>query len=377
MTAGKELDLESASTISLDQLQDIALKWYVASRKMGFTAPTPLLVGPPGSGKSDAVRCVFRTIEKYRQEIEQSPGKTHFILVHADTKHPTDIAGILHITRDENGREVCRVVPSDLISVLQALGPNDHAIVCFDDMHGAVQLVQMPCMQLIREGELGGLKIPRHQIMFFVTGNRRQDRAGSQGFITPFVNRCALFDLVIPLDDWKKYMLEKGYPDWIVGFANFKPSGIQTRTLENVSAITGGESNFPSYRSWEELAKSALAGAGGVAIYSAFIGAAVGQEAAQFERTWHELPSLEQILNEPATARIPDGASAKYALMGMLSSRTPKSKVGQMVQYLNRLPGQELTTVCIRDILQRLPELASTAPIVKWAVEHNYLLGEE
>jgi hypothetical protein len=91
-----------------------------------------------------------------------------------------------------------------------------------------------------------------------------------------------------------------------------------------------------------------------MACYTGIVGQAAALELTGFLRVFAEMPSVDQVLLNPATAPVPEDLSALYAITTALARRADENTLTLIYTYLKRLP-PEFVVVGITDAVHRDP----------------------
>ena len=116
----------------------------------------------------------------------------------------------------------------------------------------------------------------------------------------------------------------------------------------------------------EELQRECVAGAVGGPASADFTG---------FQRVFRSLPDVDAILLNPSAGPLPEDPMTAYALMGVLAHRATPRNFDAVVRYLDRLPEQEFSVVCVLDATARDERLTLTAAYQAWAAAHGTMLS--
>ena len=76
--------------------------------------------------------------------------------------------------------------------------------------------------------------------------------------------------------------------------------------------------------------------------------------------------SIQDILKDPENISIPREISVIFALIGSIAQHMTKDNVGDLMKFIQRLPG-EYTHVCMREAIYRDNTLMHTPEIALWA----------
>jgi len=291
------------------------LKICVANRR-------PVLVqGAPGVGKSDIIAGVAKEMGY------------ELIISHPVVSEPVDAKGLPFPSSDG---QTAKFLPYGELAA--ALGTSRPTIWFLDDLGQASEDVQAAFMQLLLARRIGEHRLP-DCVTFIAATNRRQDRAGVKGLLEPVKSRFAtIVELKPELDPWLDWALDNDMPPHLIAYLRMRPEAF------HVPTPTPDMTNSPSPRTWanvgrllndgldDDLLLEALAGSVGVSYANDF---------ATFLRCAEELPSLDDVLLYPETARIPKSISALYALSDALAYAANETNFGRILEYAARLVDED------------------------------------
>jgi hypothetical protein len=130
---------------------------------------------------------------------------------------------------------------------------------------------------------------------------------------------------------------------------------------------------FPTPRSWAKCSKYVSAPkAHRLRLFAGHVGDAYAAEFDGFIDLYQSLGSLDDIVANPTTAKVPTEPSLRYAVSTGLARMTTKSNIDAVITYANRL-NSESKLLVIHDATTRDASLKNTAAYGKWAVEHQDL----
>lgn len=310
-----------------------------------------LLTGAPGVGKSSIV--------------EQAAKASGYdvILSHPVVSDPTDFKGLPWPGKD--GEHATFLPFGELARALEASRPT---VWFLDDLGQASPAVQAACMQLLLARRVNGHKLP-DCVTFAAATNRRTDRAGVSGILTPVLSRFGAVIGVEPtVDDWCQWAMGAGIPPELVAFIRFRPN------LLNASIAAGqGQKkaddmeNFPCPRTWEFAGKALQMGLDPELEFAAIAGA-VGEGAAVELHAFlkllrSNLPNPDAIILDPDNAVIPDRPDILWAVVTALAKRASTTNCGRIFRYAERLYESghgEFATLMVKDIKDIHPEVLHT-----------------
>lgn len=316
-----------------------------------FAENLPVLIkGTPGIGKSDIVAQAA------------SKMKWPLIISHPVVADPTDYKGLPFAVDGH-----AHFLPfGDLEKLLDAKEP---LIYFLDDLGQATPAVQSAVMQLILARQVNGHKISK-EVRFVAATNGRADRANVQGILEPVKSRFAsIVELEVKTADWLEWAYAHKMPQELTSFIMFKPDMLNdfkpTRDIENSPCPRTVSFVGKMYRAGipSDIQFETIKGAAGEVFANEFLA---------FCRCYLELPTIEEILADPDKARLPNGISAKYAAMGMVTDNLTKDNIKWLLIYLQRL-GSEMTVAALKSASLRKPEITQTRVFMDWLMKNQAL----
>jgi hypothetical protein len=103
------------------------------------------------------------------------------------------------------------------------------------------------------------------------------------------------------------------------------------------------------------------------------VGQAAASEFVAFLRLFRQLPSIDEILLNPATASVPSEPSAQIAIATALGRVLSDTSVGRGLTYLDRMP-TEMRVMAMRDAAARDTAITHTPDFVRFGVEYREAL---
>lgn len=304
----------------------------------------PLMIwGPPGVGKSDAVRQAAKA---------EGIGLIDLRLSQMD---PVDLRGV-PVPRD-SGTEW--VTPSIL--------PREGAGILFlDELPDSPPSMQGAAAQLILDRRLGEYILPEGWSIV-AAGNRKEDRASAGRMPTQVGNRFEHVSIDVDHAAWIDWALRNSVASEVMAFVRFRPA------LLHAFDPKSHEMAFASPRSWSfassyllskhdrEVEHERLCG---------IIGEGIATEFAGFLRIARNLPDPDAVLAAPDAAIVPDDPATLYALCGALVSRVNGKNTANLIKFAERLTG-EFSVMLVNDARLSRPEVAKTQAFAQWAVQHQ------
>ena len=255
-----------------------------------------MLWGPPGVGKSDAIRQIGE--EQKRPVID----------LRLSLLNPVDIRGV--------------PVAIDGITRWWAPGflprsgeESENSILFLDEVNLASQAVQSATYQLVLDRKVGEYVLPKG-VDIIAAGNRGTDHANVFGMSSALRNRFIHYEVIPDLDEWKDWALKNGIRMEIVSYLNNKPTHLFF--FDPKAHIR----QFPTPRSWVFASRilDRLPSTDGAAkLLSGALGSGVATEFAGFLRVIDKIPSAEAVVaHGDMSIKAPSKAHELYAFSGAL-----------------------------------------------------------
>jgi len=309
-----------------------------------------LITGAPGLGKSDITA----------QAAQSS--NSDLIISHPAVSDPTDYKGL---PWPDANKQSANFLPFGEFQ--QALTATKSTVWLLDDLGQASPAVQAACMQLLLARRVNGHKLP-DCVTFVAATNRRTDRAGVTGILEPVKSRfSAIVELTADVDDWGNWAIANNINCTLIAFLRFRPD-----LLSNFQP-SQDMTNSPCPRTWASLAKietlqlpsaiesEAMAGA---------VGTGAATEYLAFRKLAAALVSVDEILLNPAGARIPSKPAELYAVSTALAVRANDKNLARIATYAERMTKEKLgefAALILRDAVRRAPLLTHSDAFVKLA----------
>ena len=175
-----------------------------------WTMPSVMLWGPPGVGKSQAVRQIAKEIE------ENTGKKVNVTDVRLLLFNPIDLRGIPTANEDKTlavwlKPKIFQMDPSkEIINIL-----------FLDEISAAPQSVQAAAYQITLDRVVGEHKLPENCIVI-AAGNRTTDKSVAFRMPKALANRLLHIEVEGSFDSWKKWAIRNGINDKVIGFLSFR-----------------------------------------------------------------------------------------------------------------------------------------------------------
>ena len=302
--------------------------------------PSVMLWGPPGVGKSQAVRQIAKRIEK------ESGKRVAVTDVRLLLFNPIDLRGIPVASED-------RTLAVWLKPKIFQMDPAEDVIniLFLDEISAAPQSVQAAAYQITLDRVVGEHRLPDNCIVI-AAGNRVTDKSVAYKMPKALANRLLHIEIEGSFESWRRWAVKSGINSRVLGYLSFRTDRLFGFDPSNDDLA------FPTPRSWE-MVSNILNGVqdDAAAMYPLIAGLIGAGPAIEF-RTWcniySDLPDMDQIFSGRATS-IPKKTDAMYALVSSMTTYASEHKndlvkIGNSLSYAKKLPA-DYTELLIRNYL--------------------------
>ncbi len=320
----------------------------------------PFLWGAVGVGKSDLAQAVADDLGIELRDVRLS------------LLDPIDLKGFPIPDMD---KEVMRWLAADFLPPMTVkkgnkMVPNmSKGLLFLDEMNSAPPTTQAAGYQLILNRKIGQYTLPEGWHIM-AAGNRTSDRSVVHAQPAALANRFVHLDYDVDLDDWAHWAVNNDIHPDLVGFIRFRPG-----LLHNFDAKANPRA-FPTPRSWSfvnDTYKHHATAAQEFEIISGTVGEGAAAEFMGFTKLIKDLPSVDDVLLSPDTARVPESPAGMYAIAAALDPKTTTGNLARVMQYVTRLPA-EYQVVFVRSAIRRDSSLTSTKAYQDWGIKNQALL---
>ena len=319
--------------------------------------PSVMLWGPPGVGKSQAVRQIAKGIEA-------STGKKTVVTdVRLLLFNPIDLRGIP--TSNQDKTLAVWLKPQ----IFQMDESDDVVNILFlDEISAAPQSVQAAAYQITLDRVVGEHKLPDNCIVI-AAGNRVTDKSVAFKMPKALANRLLHIDVEGNFDSWKKWAIANNINEKVIGFLSFRQSYLMG------FKASSDDLAFPTPRSWEMVSNLLNCVSDDIDKMYSLISGLVGVGVAVEFRTWcnvyKDLPDINEIFKGKMPA-VPSKADVMYALISSMTAyaREHKDNIDEItnsIKYAQQIP-PDFSAVLMKDYmyldknykekLMRIPEFS-------------------
>jgi hypothetical protein len=312
-----------------------------------------LIVGQPGIGKTDIVRQACEAL------------KADVIVSHPAVSDPTDYKGLPVRSEDKTHAEF---IPFG--ETWKAINAKKPTVWFVDDLGQSSEAVQKALMQLLLGRRLNGHMLS-DEIVFVGATNDVGQRAGVTGLLEPVKSRWdSIVQLDVSLEDWCNWAFQNSMPAELIAFLRTRPELLCA--FEPTKAIV----NHPSPRTWASVGRRLNRHIKDFDLITGAVGKGAATELLAFLELANEAPSLDEIIKNPTTTKIPEKPALRYLVSTGLAHRADKKNFDNIIKYLDRM-SQPFRVLCMRDAIQKNPDLQECPLFVKWVLGEGKDIANE
>jgi hypothetical protein len=334
----------------------------------------PFLQSSPGMGKSSIMRQICDLFNLCLIDHRLS------------TSAPEDLSGLPNFI---NG--VASFVPFDIfptedtpLPINPRTGqPYDGWMLFLDEANSATKLVQAACYKLVLDRMVGQKKIhPRCVIT--MAGNLSTDRALVNILSTAMQSRVIHIEMVVDFREWlEDVAIPEDYDERIIAYfshgpdklMDFKPDHQEKtftcpRTVEFLNKLVKGKVFNHVDRNGEMVYEMEEK----IPLYAGTLTSGVAIDFVQFTKVHHTITTVDEVVRDPANAKIPTDSPAKWMTISHLSKFIDKNNVAPLSQYANRMP-IEFRVLFFRTMMSQHPSLRQHPAFAKAMVDLSQYLN--
>ena len=357
--------------LSVEKATNTLTETYVPVIAKGLSPkvlPSVMLWGPPGVGKSQAIRQIAKNIEK------RTDKKTKITDVRLLLFNPIDLRGIPTSNADKTLAVWLKPQIFQMDESKKVVN-----ILFLDELSAAPQSVQAAAYQITLDRIIGEHKLPDNCIVI-AAGNRVTDKSVAFKMPKALANRLCHLEIESNFDSWLRWAIFAGISPKITGFLSFRHNYL----IENES--TTDDLAFPTPRSWEMVSKLLKLSNDDVkSIYPLIcgcVGSGVASEFSSWSNIYATLPSMDDIFHGRCN-KVPSGSDVLYARVSSMSSYAKEHKddmdlIENSINYAMLLPA-DYSFILIKNYMAieegYKNKLMKVPAFVKWVNTKGRLLN--
>lgn len=318
---------------------------------------TPFIHSSPALGKSDIVK---QLADKYKLKL---------IDLRLSQSDPTDMLGMPFVNKEENK---AGYMPMNTFPIEGDPIPENYKGWCLflDEMNSAPLSVQAAAFKLVLDKQVGEFKLHKN-VAIICAGNLATDKGIVNRLSTPMQSRLAHFELVPDIKAWIAWADKSNIDHRIKSYLQHKPKMLYNFNPKH------NDHTFASPRTWEfasKLINSEPLTDDSIILLSSVISEGVAREFYSYTAIYRDIPSIEEIIDNPERAKVVKQPANQFALSGMISDAIDEKNAKPLMTYLNRLD-IEFQVIAVQAMVAKNDDLLEQEDVVDWKTEHIDLLA--
>jgi hypothetical protein len=331
--------IEISSTDMLDALDSVLLSKL-----------TPMLVGSPGIGKSDIVKL---TAKKHNLKL---------IDLRLAQSDPTDLNGFPTLQNDGQRMDYAPPTTFPLEHLDQVPKGYDGWLLFLDEINAAPPSIQAAAYKLVLDRQIGAHNLHK-RVAIVCAGNKATDKAIVNRLSTAMQSRMIHLNLMVDSTSWLEWANAGNIDHRVISFIKFRPE------LLHKFNPSHADDTFASPRTWEFLSKIIIDKKKFTRTDHAVLVGTVGEgpatEFKAFCEVYKDLPTIEDMIENPTLVSIPKEPGHQYAMTTLISHNTNDVTIEPLMIVIKKLP-IEFQVVVLKDIYSISPELKKHALVQEW-----------
>ncbi|WP_034995882.1 hypothetical protein [Beijerinckia mobilis] len=227
--------------------------------------------------------------------------------------------------------------------------------------------------KILGEGALSG-RLGSHRIppgwRIWTAGNRQRDRSGSTRRLDHLINRRMEIEITDDIESWIHWAVQNNVSAEAIAFTKLNPTIVFASEVPEVQ----GPWCTPRSLVLADRFMQALAGPDGAAPIedpdlaievAGLIGVAAQRQFFAMIATRLKLPALEDILEAPEKALLPQKIDEQMLVAFFLAARAERDTIGQIIRYIERLP-VDMAMAFGKAAFKRAPVLIANKEVMAW-----------
>lgn len=291
---------------------------------------------------------------------------------HLPSMSETDVRGYLIL----EGQQSRFSKPAFWVDVESS--PN--GIIFVDELAQATHELQKAMAMFMLTRRMGEYVLPDGWAIV-AAGNRSTDNAGAGSVLAHLINRMCVVDVDAPeVDRWVSWASKSNLVPETIAFAKLRPN-----LVFETEVPADEDTPFCTPRSLHALSDAAQHYPGGIlgmcnskvgqVVMAGFVGKGASAELAALVQTAHTLPTYEEIVASPDTARVPTEPDQAYAAVMLAAVRCRDEHIEQVMAYLVRFQSN-FVLVGLIAAAARNDKVIGTKAVTTWVGKNRPLLAK-
>ena len=315
---------------------------------------TPMLVGSPGIGKSDIVKL---TAKKHNLKL---------IDLRLAQSDPTDLNGFPTLQNDGTRMDYAPPTTFPLENLDEIPVGYEGWLLFLDEINAAPPAIQAAAYKLVLDRQIGSHNLHK-RVAIVCAGNKATDKAIVNRLSTAMQSRMIHLNLMVDEASWLDWANSHNIDHRVISFIKFRPE------LLHKFNPSHADNTFASPRTWEFLSKIIIDKKEFTKTDHAVLVGTVGEgpatEFRAFCDVYRDLPTIDDMLENPTLVNIPKEPGHQYAMTTLISHHANEDTIEALMIVAKKLP-IEFQVVVLKDIYAIALELKKNQIIQDWVSQN-------
>jgi hypothetical protein len=313
-----------------------------------------MLVGSPGIGKSDIVKL---TAKKHNLKL---------IDLRLAQSDPTDLNGFPTLQNDGTRMDYAPPTTFPLENLDEIPVGYEGWLLFLDEINAAPPAIQAAAYKLVLDRQIGSHNLHK-RVAIVCAGNKATDKAIVNRLSTAMQSRMIHLNLMVDTESWLEWANTHNVDHRVISFIKFRPE------LLHKFNPSHADNTFASPRTWEFLSKIIVDKKEFTKTDHAVLVGTVGEgpatEFRAFCDVYRDLPTIDDMLENPTLVNIPKEPGHQYAMTTLISHHANEDTIEALMIVAKKLP-IEFQVVVLKDIYAIAPELKKNQIIQDWVSQN-------
>lgn len=316
----------------------------------------PMLTSSPGIGKSDTVHSIAKEFNLKVIDVR---------LAQVD---PVELNGFPSLNGDKATYKPMDIFPLETDPI-----PKGYSgwLLFLDEMTSAPPATQAAAYKIVLDRMVGNTKLHKN-VAIVGAGNKITDGAVVSRTSTALQSRMVHLELIANKDEWVNWAIKNDIDYRVVSFINFRPD-----LLHNFNP-SHNDKTFACPRTWSFMSKLIkpypdVIPDSKLPLLQGTVGEGAGIEFHTFTQVYADLVTIDEILAEPETCKVPKEPSVAWALTGVVANAITKDNAATLIKYINRMQ-PEFAILTLRQAAQREASILDIKEVEVWLTKAGSIL---
>jgi hypothetical protein len=239
---------------------------------------------------------------------------------------------------------------------------HDGWLLFLDEINAAPPSIQAAAYKLVLDRQIGAHNLHK-RVAIVCAGNKATDKAIVNRLSTAMQSRMIHLNLMVDPEAWLDWANASDIDHRVISFIKFRPE------LLHKFNPSHADDTFASPRTWEFLSKIIKDKPKFTRTDHAVLVGTVGEgpatEFRAFSEVYKDLPTIEDMIENPTLVNIPKEPGHQYAMTTLISHHANDDTIESLMIVTKKLP-IEFQVVVLKDIYAIAPELKTNPVITAW-----------